>query len=140
MSKAKAAKTTISKSADPLSAYLGISHEVVSPGLAVSRLHPEDVHRNYFGVVNGAVLFAMADVGMGIAVMSALGRRHKMATISMSSNFLRPCVEGEIVATSTVVDRGRKVATLMTEIEDGNGVQCAVMTGTYYVAGGGDKA
>ncbi len=138
MSRKKSA--VVSKSSDPLSAHLGISHEVVSPGLAVSRLEPEDFHRNGFGVVNGAVLFAMADVGMGVAVMSALGRRKKMATVSMSSNFLRPCLEGEIVATSTVIDQGRKVVTVMTEIEDGNGVQCAVMTGTYYIASSGEKA
>ncbi len=124
---------------DPLSAHLGISHEMISPGLAVSRLRPQGFHRNAFGVINGAVLFAMADLGMGVAVMSTLKRRRKMATVSMSSNFLRPCLEGEIVATSTVIDQGRKVATVMTEIEDGNGVQCAVMTGTYYISDG-DKA
>tara|TARA_B100001971_G_C17822917_1_gene349832 strand:- start:22 stop:444 length:423 start_codon:yes stop_codon:yes gene_type:complete len=140
MNKEQAAKPPKRSSSDPLSAHLGISHEVVSPGLAVSRLKPEDFHRNSFGVINGAVLFAMADIGMGVALMSALGRRNKMATISMSSNFLRPCHDGEIVATSTVIDQGRKVATVMTEIEDGNGVQCAVMTGTYYIASGGEKA
>lgn len=121
--------------ADPLSELLGIRHRVAAEGRAVSNLSIDGRHRNLFGAVHGAVIFAMADVGMGHALASVLERNTRTASASITANYMKAPIEGDLVAESVLVSRGRKLATLQSEVRDGNGVLCALMTGIFYISG-----
>lgn len=69
-------------------------------------------HLNPHGVVHGAVLFAMADTGMGAALYRTLGPDESCATIEIKINFHRSASAGRLSCRSTLVNRGRSVATL----------------------------
>ncbi|MFO1329870.1 MAG: PaaI family thioesterase [Rubrivivax sp.] len=77
-------------------------------------------HLNPHGVAHGAVLFAMADTGMGAALYPSLAPGESCATIEIKINFHRSAPAGTLRCTSTVVNRGRSVATLESRLTLGD--------------------
>lgn len=69
-------------------------------------------HFNSAGLVHGAVLFALADTGMGAALYPGLEDGQICATIEIKINYFSAVTEGEIVCTSEVIHRGRTIANL----------------------------
>lgn len=69
-------------------------------------------HFNSSGTVHGAVLFTLADTGMGAALYSTLAAGESGATIEIKINYFRPVTGGTIVCDGAVVYRGRSVANL----------------------------
>lgn len=119
---------------DPFGEALGLRHEISAEGHAVSRLELRPEHRNPFGVGHGSVVFALADTGMGRALASALPADARCATLSATIQFLEPVDGGHLVAESTLVHLGEKVAALRCEVATAEGATCAVATATFYVS------
>jgi acyl-CoA thioesterase len=69
-------------------------------------------HHNPHGVVHGAVLFAMADTGMGAALYPTLDAGEICATIEVKINYFKPVVSGELACITELVNRGKTVANL----------------------------
>ena len=79
-----------------------------------SRLHltvaPQ--HLNPHQVVHGAVVYAMADTGMGAALYPTLAAGEICATIEIKINYFKPVSAGALSCITQVVNRGRTVANL----------------------------
>jgi len=75
-----------------------------------------EAHHNPHGVVHGAVLFAMADTGMGAALYPTLDAGEICATIEVKINYFKPVVAGELACTTELVNRGKTVANLESSI------------------------
>ena len=69
-------------------------------------------HLNPHGVVHGAVLYALADTGMGLALYPSLVDGEICATIEIKINYFKPVHEGAIDCVTQLVNRGRSVANL----------------------------
>lgn len=69
-------------------------------------------HLNPHRVVHGAVLYALADTGMGAALYPTLAAGEICATIEIKINYFKPVAGGEVVCTTRLVNRGRTVANL----------------------------
>lgn len=69
-------------------------------------------HLNPHHVVHGAVLYAMADTGMGAALYPTLGHNEFCATIEMKINYFKPVTDGPVECTSHLINRGKTVAHL----------------------------
>ena len=69
-------------------------------------------HLNPHGVVHGAVLYALADTGMGAALYPTLEPGEICATIEIKINYFRPDSAGRVVCKTAVVNRGKTVANL----------------------------
>jgi len=54
-------------------------------------------HLNPHGVVHGAVMFALADTGMGAALYPTLGDGQICATIEIKINYFKPVASGLLV-------------------------------------------
>lgn len=121
-------------SQDAFSAAAGIRFEVVRPGCVISRLTIDARHRNPLGVVHGAVPYTMADTAMGLALATTLGPDGRCATLAASIQYLAPVREGELVADTVIVHRGDKVAALRSDVRTGDGLLCAVVTGSFYIS------
>lgn len=119
---------------DPFGETLGIRHEIVADGHVRSRLELTPGHRNPFDVAHGSVVFALADTGMGRALATALPGHARCATLSATIQFLEPVDGGHLVAESTLVHLGEKVAALRCEVATAEGATCAVATATFYVS------
>lgn len=74
------------------------------------QVRPE--HLNPHRVVHGAVLYAMADTGMGAALYPTLADGEICATIEIKINYFKPVSDGKVRCVTQMVHRGRRVANL----------------------------
>lgn len=88
--------------------------------------------KNPHGVLHGGVLYTMADTGMGAALYTELGAEESCATIEVKINYLQPVKEGEVVCETEIVNKGRSVAYLESELVN-DGETVARATGSYSV-------
>ena len=96
----------------PFGEHLGLRFAGRTDGGSRYELSIAPEHINPHGVVHGAVLFALADTGMGAALYPTLAPEESCATIEIKINFHRPAAAGTLLCDSTLVNRGRSVATL----------------------------
>lgn len=73
-------------------------------------------HLNPHGVVHGAVLFALADTGMGSALYPTLAAGESCATIEVKINYFKPVHHGTLSCETTIVNRGRSIANLESRV------------------------
>lgn len=69
-------------------------------------------HLNPHRVVHGAVVYAMADTGMGAALYPTLAPGQICATIEIKINYFKPVARGRLTCVTDVVNRGKTVANL----------------------------
>ena len=87
---------------------------------------------NPYGSLSGGVLFAMVDYGMGVALSSLLAENERSATIEIKLNFLTAVNSGRVIADTTVVHPGKKIAYMETKIRSDDGRLIAIANGSYY--------
>jgi len=119
-----------------LQEFLGMemSGDDVGSGSATIDLTSE--HHNPYGVVHGAVLFAMVDTAMGKATMSTVDEGLYCASVEVALRFIRPASVGRLVTEATVVKRGRSIAHLEARVHDADDRLVATATGTFAILGG----
>lgn len=120
--------------ADPFGELIGIEHEILEEGRVRSRVALRPEHLNPFRDGHGAVAFALADTGMGRALVSALPARARCATQSATIQYLEPAGGSALVAESMLVHLGEKVASVRCDVFREDGKLCAVATATFYVS------
>lgn len=96
-----------------------------------SLLVKEDL-MNPHKVVHGGVLYSLADTGMGTAVYSSLKDDEICATVEIKINYFRPAITGEIICKTVIVNRGKTLANLESEILI-DGKLIAKANGTYAI-------
>ena len=73
-------------------------------------------HLNPHRVVHGAVVYAMADTGMGAALYPTLDEGEICATIEIKISYFRPVQEGRLRCVTQLVNRGRTIANLESRV------------------------
>ena len=116
----------------PFYRYLGLEVAERADGAATVRLAHRHELTNSRGEIHGGVQGSMLDVAMSQALRSVLPTGSKVATISLTTNFLA-AGHGNLTAVGRVVRAGRSVATCEGRIEDGNGETVAWGLGTFRV-------
>jgi acyl-CoA thioesterase len=102
---------------NPLAKRIGLHFNEARAGFSRCWLAVDPhIHMNPNGVVHGAVLYAMADTGMGAALMPLLDQGLSCATIEIKMSYFRPVYEGELVCTTEVVNKGRTIANLESRV------------------------
>lgn len=98
-------------------------------GEAVVEVEAEERHLNGVGLVQGGLIFTLADTAFAAAANSD-GRD----TVSLSStiNFLRAAKVGKLTARATTVSRGRTTCCIEVAVTDGDGRLIAKMQSTGY--------
>lgn len=89
-------------------------------------------HLNPHQVVHGAVLFAMADTGMGAALAPSLSDGEVCVTIEIKINYFKPVSTGTLICLTRVVNRGRTVANLESRLFLGETL-VAMANGSYAI-------
>lgn len=83
------------------------------PGRSVCSIEVvPDIHHNPHKVTHGAVLYALADTGMGMALYPTLQEGESCVTIEIKINYFRPAAAGIIRCETVVLNRGRTIANL----------------------------
>jgi acyl-CoA thioesterase len=102
-------------------------------GRCTSELVAARPHLNPHGVVHGAVLYALADTGMGGALTSVLGDGQFCSTIEIKINYFRPARPGPLRCETRVVHKGSRTAGLESELFDDRNRLLARATGTFMI-------
>jgi uncharacterized protein (TIGR00369 family) len=114
----------------PVARLVGMKLASAGPGLATFTLDVDERHHNPMGSVHGGVLADLADIAMGCAVISTLGKDETFTTIEMKINFLRPAFKERLRCHARVDTRGKTVAYAVADVlnDEGKPVAKAVST------------
>lgn len=105
--------------AHPFAELLGFEVTARGDGRCITELELAPRHRNPHGIVHGAVLYALADTGMGGALTSVLDPGQLCSTVEIKIVYFRPALEGRLVCTTELVNRTRRTAALESSLRVG---------------------
>jgi acyl-CoA thioesterase len=113
----------------------GIEMRLTSCGGGASEvaLDVKPEHHNPVGVLHGGAVFTLVDTGMACALMELLEPGETCVSIEIKVNNLAPVRDGRVVARTVVLQRGRTIATLDTEVRTAQGKIVAKALGTFFV-------
>jgi acyl-CoA thioesterase len=116
----------------PFAKLIDLRYLEQGPGLSRCKITIGEKHLNPNRVVHGAVIFALADVGMGAAVQATLAAGEICATVEIKINYFKPVRNGDLICTTTLVNRGKTLANLDSSIHCGD-LLVAKANGTYAI-------
>ncbi|MFI5445752.1 PaaI family thioesterase [Polaromonas sp. UC242_47] len=96
----------------PFAELIDLQAAETKAGASTLTLMVAPQHLNPHEVVHGAVLYAMADTGMGAALYPTLDAGEICATIEIKINYFKPVFQGQVVCKTELVNRGKTVANL----------------------------
>jgi uncharacterized protein (TIGR00369 family) len=117
------------KGIDPLTKWLGFQWEAPNR----IRLEIRDDHINQAGLLSGAVSYALIDYCMGSTLWIERKGAERIATISISINYVQTAREGTIVCESTLDRRNDRVAVLRSEVRHEDGRLVATAVGSFAI-------
>lgn len=113
---------------------LGVSDVEMLQAAANVTLPTGDAHANQGGWVHGGVIAGLLDMALGAAVVTTLREDEWCATMSLTTDFLRPAKPGSrLVARARVERRGRLAAYPAGEVVDESGEVLARASGVWAV-------
>ncbi len=115
---------------DRFAASSGMRLEELRCGFARTSLEIEDRHLNSVGIVQGGVIFTLADLAFAMACNS--GGKVAVA-VSTNLSFLRATWTGSLHAEASEVARSRKISTCTVRVTDKAGELVALFQGTAYI-------
>lgn len=116
----------------PFAELIDLVVEQQRAGHSELSLSVRESHLNPHRVVHGAVLYAMADTGMGAALYPTLDEGEICATIEIKINYFKPVERGAVRCITQLVNRGRTVANLESRLLCGE-VLVAQANGNYAI-------
>lgn len=122
------------ESADnPFGKLIGLRLSQWGDGVCTCHLTVTEEHLNPNGVVHGAVIYALADTGMGGALVSSLQEGQQCATIEIKISYYRPVCSGELMGKAHVVRLGKRIAFMAAEVSN-DAILIAQATGTFTIS------
>src|ERR1700746_1679845 len=97
---------------DGLTKFIGMRWE--DPQTVRLAIRPELINRG--GLLSGVVSFALVDYCMGSTLWAQTSEQERIATISISINYIQTATEGEIVCRSTLDRRNRTIGVMRSEV------------------------
>ena len=104
----------------PVGELLGFTIRDIAPGSVTFAMTPAEKHYNPIGMVHGGVTATLLDSAMGCALQTVLPAGVGYSTLDISVRYLRPVTArtGTVVATGTLVHKGRRTATAEARLVD----------------------
>lgn len=118
---------------NPFCELIGLQFLDLDLGYSKCSLSVADRLLNPHHVLHGAVIYAMADTGMGGALYSHLAEGESCATLEIKINYLKSTRSGTLICDTRVILKAKSVAFLESTVKDQEGNVIATATGTYYV-------
>ena len=112
--------------------HVGMRIDETAQGRARCSLELQEFHLNVHGVVHGGVLFTLADTAMGAALFSTLEPDELCSTIEIKIGYFKPVIEGALVCTAVLVNKGKSIASLEASVHQGD-VLVSKSSGTFTI-------
>ena len=120
---------TLGGGIDPVSEFLGFGWAHANE----IRLTVDERHINAAGLLSGAVTYAMVDYCMGSTLWKQTTEDEGIATVSISINYVQTATEGEVVCTTELDRRNRRLAVMRSEVRHEDGRLLATAIGSYTI-------
>jgi acyl-coenzyme A thioesterase PaaI-like protein len=117
------------RSLDGVSSFMGLRWE--NPQTVRVTIRPELI--NGGGLLSGVATYAMVDYCMGSTLWVQTAQDERIATISISINYIQTAVEGEIVCRTTLDRRNRRTAVMRSEVHHEDGRLLVTAIGSYSI-------
>jgi len=117
------------RSLDGITSFMGLQWE--DPQTIRLQIRPELINRG--GLLSGVATYAMVDYCMGSTLWAQTTREERIATISISINYIQTAIEGEIVCRSTLDRRNRTTAVMRSEVRHEDGRLLVTAIGSYTI-------
>ena len=117
------------RSLDGITSFIGMRWENAETVRLTIR--PELINRG--GLLSGVVTYALVDYCMGSTLWAQTSRDERIATISISINYIATATEGEIVCRTTLDRRNRTVGILSSEVRHEDGRLLVTAIGSYSI-------
>ena len=115
---------------DKFAKSIGVQVIEALPERAVCKLEVNENHLNGLGLVNGGVLFTIADLAMAVA---ANANGSSTVTLNSSIDFIKSTSKGTLVAVATPIKTGRTISRYRVEvILEENSELLAVLNATSF--------
>ena len=115
--------------ADKFVEFCGITLDEIGPGYAKTSVTIDNRHLNGAGIIQGGVLFTLADY----ALASAANSREKVSvSIETSMSFIKGVSTGKVFATAKEVSVGRTLARYDVPVTTEDSTLIAMLHGTVY--------
>ncbi len=116
----------------PFATLIGLELDNQAQGTCTCSLEVTDKLLNPQEVVHGAAIYALADTGMGGALYPMLADGEYCATLEIKLSYFKYVVDGRLVCNSRVVNKGKTIAFLESEILNGDTL-VAKASGTFSI-------
>lgn len=117
---------------NPFGDLVGLRFDSWGDGESLCSIELRPHLMNPNGVLHGAVVYALADTGMGGALVSALDGGRICATVEIKISYFRSVTAGRLICQSRVVYQGRRTAFLEATVGDDDG-PIARASGTFAI-------
>jgi acyl-coenzyme A thioesterase PaaI-like protein len=117
------------RSLDGVSSFVGLRWE--DPQTVRLRIRPELI--NGGGLLSGVATYAMVDYCMGSTLWVQTAEDERIATISISINYIQTATEGEIVCKTVLDRRNRTVGIMKSEVRHEDGRLLVTAVGIYSI-------
>jgi uncharacterized protein (TIGR00369 family) len=114
---------------DGITSFMGMRWE--DPQTVRLAIRPELINRG--GLLSGVVTYALVDYCMGSTLWAQTTDEERIATISISINYIQTAVEGEIVCRTTLDRRNRRTAVMRSEVHHEDGRLLVTAIGSYTI-------
>jgi uncharacterized protein (TIGR00369 family) len=114
---------------DGVTGFMGMRWE--DPQTVRLTIRPELI--NAGGLLSGVVTYALVDYCMGSTLWVQTTEEERIATISISINYIQTAVEGDIVCHTTLDRRNRRTAVLRSEVRHEDGRLLVTAIGSYTI-------
>lgn len=121
------------RSNPPFYRHLGLELEALADGKSSIRLPFRKEYGNTRGEVHGGAIATLVDAAMSQAVRSTVELGARVATISMTVNYMAPAV-GDLLCKGAVVRGGRSLMFVEAEVIDSAGNVVCRASATYRAA------
>ena len=88
---------------------------------------------NPAGLLAGPIAYTLVDYSMGSALWTEREKGERIATISVSINYVQTAREGDVICESTVDRRNDRIAVLRSEVRHEDGRLLATAVGSYAI-------
>jgi uncharacterized protein (TIGR00369 family) len=114
---------------DAITEFIGMRWE--DPQTIRLPIRPELINRG--GLLSGVVTYALVDYCMGSTLWAQTTREERIATISISINYIQTATEGEVVCRTVLDRRNRTVGILKSEVRHEDGRLLVTAVGSYSI-------
>lgn len=121
------------KTSGPYAKLLGVEVLAESDESVALALEATEDHLREGGIVHGGVMMSLLDMAMAGTVARTLQPGQRTASVSITTDFVRPASAGRLVARGRLVRRGATMAFPEGELVDGDGRLVARATGVWAI-------